>query len=159
MTRIRLMMRRREVVFTLLAGVAVTSLAFITKPNEHTELKTTPNKIEFFSESWEEAVEEAKRKDKLIFVDLYATWCGPCKMMKLHTFTNKEVGSFYNDNYINVALDGERGKGAELMDKFKLKAFPSLLFMNTNGQLVAHTEGYYNPKQFLQLGKQIQSLK
>jgi thioredoxin 1 len=152
-------MKKGKVVFTLLVGVAFAALAFIPKTNDHAELEATSKKMEFFSASWEEAVEKAKSTDKLIFVDLYATWCGPCKMMKLHTFTNKEVGAFYNDYYINVALDGEKAKGAELMDKFGLNTFPSLLFINADGQLVAHAKGYHNPKQFLQLGKQIQSHK
>ncbi|MDQ3395432.1 MAG: thioredoxin family protein [Bacteroidota bacterium] len=154
-----MMMKKGKVVFTLLIGAVVAALAFIPTTKNPTTLFGENKKMEFFSEPWDDVLKEAKRTEKLIFVDLYAKWCGPCKLMKHYTFTNKEVAVFYNAHFINVALDGEKGKGAELMEKYSLRAFPSLLFLNAEGQLVVHRNGFHNPKQFTELGKQVQQLK
>lgn len=151
-------MKDRKVVVTLLVGVALATLAFISRSSTEPPLFEKMSKMEFYENSYEAALEAAKNQKKPIFIDFYATWCGPCKMMKLHTFSNKEVATFYNENFINLALDGEKGKGAELMEKYNLKAFPSLLYLNEKGELITHTKGYHNPKQFLELGKQIQKL-
>ena len=59
--------------------------------------------IEFFHGTLEEAKEIAKRENKLIFIDCYTTWCGPCKMLSKFVFTDPEMGEFYNENFINLA--------------------------------------------------------
>ena len=67
--------------------------------------------IEFLHGSWEDALDAAKEEDKIIFVDAYAKWCGPCKRMAKEVFTKKEVGTFFNDNFINIKLDMEESHG------------------------------------------------
>ena len=61
--------------------------------------------IEFFHGSWEEALAEAKKQEKPIFVDAFTTWCGPCKMMSRSVFTEEEVGTFFNENFISLKID------------------------------------------------------
>lgn len=92
---------------------------------------------------------------KTIFLDVYATWCGPCKVLKAHTFSAEEVGAFYNLNFINVTIDGEKGEGAELAKKFGVQAYPSLFFIDQNGKLVSGTNGYHTPNQLIRLGKKV----
>lgn len=117
----------------------------------------TENKegIVFHQGSWNEALQQAKEQGKPIFLDVSASWCGPCKMLKAKTFPNKEVGEFYNANFINVAVDGEKGEGVELARKYQIKGYPSLIYIDSNGQLIAQTAGYHNPVQFIDIGKQI----
>lgn len=146
-------------IFTLLARAVFTVLANTFQPTEENPLEVNSKKVDFDLRSWEEIMDQAKQEEKLIFVDLYASWCGPCKMMKLHTFNNREVASFYNNNFINVALNGELGKGLELMEEYQLRAFPSLLFIDKDNNLIAHTNGYHNPKQFLEVGKTVSRIK
>lgn len=111
--------------------------------------------IQFHKGTWEEALQIAKKENKLIFLDVYATWCGPCKKLKANTFSNTEVGDFYNHNFVNVAFDGEQGDGAMLMQKYRLSSFPSLLFIDGNGKLIGQTGGYHNSNELLTLGNQI----
>lgn len=113
--------------------------------------------VQFHKGTWKEALALAKKENKLIFVDVYATWCGPCKRLKANTFSNKKVGQFYNQNFINVALNGEKGDGVMLMRKYNLRSFPSLLFIDEKGNVVTKTVGYHNADQFLQLGKKVSS--
>lgn len=114
--------------------------------------------IAFQQGSWNEALALAKKENKLIFLDISASWCGPCKMLKAKTFPNSEVGKFYNANFINVAFDGEKGEGVTLARKYNISAYTTLLFINPDGKIVVQTAGYRNPEQFIELGKQIVKL-
>ncbi len=109
--------------------------------------------IQFVKHSWEEILQLAEEEDKLIFLDIYAKWCGPCKKLKATTFVDKEVGAYYNDKFINVSLDGERGEGLTLARKYAITAYPSLLFINEKGELLHLQYGYLNSKQFIRLGE------
>ena len=56
--------------------------------------------IEFFEGSWDDALYKANAYNKFIFVDAYASWCGPCKKMQSEVFPMENVGEFYNKNFI-----------------------------------------------------------
>lgn len=124
--------------------------------NPPTDFKSDPESgIQFHKGTWEEAIALAKKENKLIFLDIYATWCGPCKKLKTYTFSNKKVGEYFNANFINVALDGEKGEGQILADKYKLKGYPSLFFIDTNEKIILESGGYQNAEKFIKLGKSV----
>jgi thioredoxin 1 len=109
--------------------------------------------IQFHKGTWDEALKLAKFENKIIFLNIYATWCGPCKRLKINTFSNIEVGSFYNKNFINITTDGEQEDGAILAKKYGITGYPALLFINRNGEVIAQTGGYYKPKELIEIGK------
>lgn len=111
--------------------------------------------IQFHTGTWNQALAQAKQENKLIFLDIYASWCGPCKYLKTTTFTDGEVGKFYNVSFVNVTLDGEKGEGAVLAKKYGVRAYPTLLFVNSDGEIVKGSVGYQNPEQFINLGRSI----
>ena len=111
--------------------------------------------IVFFTGTWEEALVKAKAENKLIFLDIYATWCGPCKKLKTKTFTNAKVGTYFNAHFINVSLDGEIGEGFTLAEKFKLTAYPTLFFINADGNIQKGALGYYSSSEILRLAKSL----
>jgi thioredoxin 1 len=137
----------------------ITGMFFFILASANADVKETETKkekgIEFHQGSWSEALKKAQQEKRPIFLDVYATWCGPCKLLKARTFPNNEVGEFYNANFINVAVDGEKGEGLELARKYKVKGYPTLLFIDSEGNIIAQTAGYRNPKQFIQIGKQV----
>lgn len=110
--------------------------------------------IQFQDKNLEEAKKLAEQENKLIFIDLYTTWCGPCKLMKKNTFPNPELGEFFNKNFISLYIDAEK-EGTELAKKFKIVNYPSFLFLDQNGELVQYDFGYYNAAQFLNIGKSV----
>jgi len=114
--------------------------------------KDTSEGIQFYKGSWQEALKNAEKENKIIFLDIYATWCGPCKKLKAHTFSDANVGNFYNTNFINVTLDGEKGEGVELAEKYGIKAYPTLLFINSSGKIIFRTAGYHKVEEFNELG-------
>lgn len=111
--------------------------------------------ITFFKGTFQEALDQAKKEKKLVFIDAYASWCGPCKLMKNNTFTNQEVGKLYNEKFINLAIDMEKGEGPELARKYQVTAYPTLLFVDSKGKVVHRALGFHQPKEFMGLVKQI----
>ena len=98
--------------------------------------------IRFEQGSFEEALQQAKQTKKMVFVDAYAEWCGPCKIMDRKIFPNERSGDFYNENFVNIRIDMEKGEGRELRKKYKVLAFPTLLYLEADGTLKHKTVGY-----------------
>ncbi len=109
--------------------------------------------IEFFQGTFDEALAKAKNENKIVFMDAYAEWCGPCKRMAATTFKEAEVGRFFNDNFINVKMDMEKGEGPGLQNRFDVTAYPTLLFVGADGKLVHKGVGGYPSEQFMALAR------
>lgn len=93
------------------------------------------------SEQLTPLLDQALAEKKLIFVDFYADWCLPCKMMEKDVFVDKELGNYFNTHFINYKVDGEKGNGVNLAQIFNIKAYPTLLFLNEKGQVLERKEG------------------
>lgn len=115
--------------------------------------------IEFEEQDWDDVISRSEAEDKLIFLDAYATWCGPCKKMSRETFTDEAVADFYNDNFINAKIDMEKGIGLELAKQYGVRAYPTLLFLNHKGEVVNRVCGSMDAEAFLTLGKNTLSLE
>lgn len=111
-----------------------------------------PSAIHFSTSSWSEMLAEAKKSGKLIFMDAYTTWCGPCKVMRATVFTEPEVGNFYNRNFVNAYIDMEKGEGIELRQKYEVRAYPTYLFINGDGEVVHRVVGSCPKEIFIQHG-------
>jgi len=97
--------------------------------------------IEFFHGTWKEAIAEAQKEDKIVFVDSYAQWCGPCKKMAKNVFTQSEVGDFFNSNFINLKLDMEQADGRTFGAKYPVSAYPTLFFLDSQGNILKKVTG------------------
>lgn len=109
--------------------------------------------IQFVKKSWEDILKLAKEEKKIIFMDAYTTWCGPCKKMNRDVFPNKMVGDLYNQQFVNVKMDMERGEGRALAKKYNIKAYPTLVFIDGTGELIHRVAGYHTVPQFIKLGQ------
>ncbi len=112
-----------------------------------------PAGIIFFTGTWKEAVAKAQQENKPIFMDIYATWCGPCRQLKKKTFPNKEVADFYNTHFINISLDGEKGEGVQLAAALHISAYPTLFYFDKNGKPVTYSLGFQQPRELIETGK------
>lgn len=92
---------------------------------------------------------KAKKENKLVFIDAYAVWCGPCKLMVKNIFPLKPVGDYYNEHFVNAKIDMEKGEGIDLAKKYNVKVFPTYLFINGDGEEVHRTIGYVEEKDFI----------
>lgn len=109
--------------------------------------------IAFETGTWAEIKAKAKKENKLIFMDAYTTWCGPCKMMAKNTFTDKAVADYYNSNFINAKIDMEKGEGLDIAKEYSVTCYPNLVYIDGDGKLVHRAAGYLLPPQFIDEGK------
>lgn len=115
------------------------------------------DEIQFQELPFKDLVAKAKKENKLVFIDAYAAWCGPCKMMEKNVFTKKSVGDFYNKNFVNARIDMEKGEGREVAQKFGVRSYPTYLFLNGDGELVSQNYGYMEEGIFLAMAQDINS--
>ncbi|MFT4668735.1 MAG: thioredoxin-related protein [Flavobacteriaceae bacterium] len=117
-----------------------------------------------------EALAAQQENPKKIFMDVYTTWCGPCKMMDRNTFTSKDVIDYINDNYYAVKFnaegteeitfedftyanpnyqEGRKGRNTThfFAEALKLRGYPSLVFFGSDGTLIQAIPGYKTPSQ------------
>lgn len=109
--------------------------------------------IHFVEESWQKILRKADKENKLIFLDAYTSWCGPCKMMSKDVFPDKKLGKLYNEKFINVQLDMEDEAGYPIGKKYKIRAYPSLLYINGQGEVVHRVVGYQDAEQLKELAE------
>jgi thiol-disulfide isomerase/thioredoxin len=111
--------------------------------------------IEFFHGDFAEALEEAKKQEKPIFVDAYTTWCGPCKMMAKNVFTNQQVGDFFNANFVSVKIDMEQADGLSFQKTYPVTAYPTLYFIGSDGKVLKRIIGAKGTDAFINEAKSV----
>ena len=109
--------------------------------------------IEFFDGTYKEALAVAQEEGKLIFVDAYAVWCGPCKRMSNQVFPREDVGAFHNENFVNLKLDMERGEGKKFGREFPVSSYPTLLYIDPDGELLQRVVGAQSPENLIKQGQ------
>jgi len=92
---------------------------------------------------------EAKAKKQIIFVDVYATWCGPCKWMDANTFANARVAEKFNKQFINYKIDGDTSEGQLVRNLYKVDSYPTYIFIAPEGKVLHRIEGIMPPQVFM----------
>ncbi|MFN3783874.1 MAG: thioredoxin family protein [Spirosomataceae bacterium] len=114
--------------------------------------------IIFENSNWKSILEKAKKQKKLVFLDAYTTWCGPCKAMQARVFPDQKLGEFYNTHFVNAKIDMEQGDGLKLANKYPIQGYPTLLFIDpVTEKVVNQALGYRSIEQLMKLGQQVAS--
>lgn len=103
--------------------------------------------IQFEHSSWGEIKAKAIKEKKMIFVDFYTQWCGPCLAMAEDVFVLESVGNFYNANFINAKVDAENGEGVELAKHYGVRSYPTFLFIDPSTDVAVHQSGSRQDKE------------
>ena len=106
-----------------------------------------------FKMNLEHAMMLSAESGKPIFLEGYASWCGPCKKMEAKVFNDAELANFFNQHFINVRIDMDRD--ARTRNRFGVKAYPTLLFLDKEGNILEKKVGYHNSQQLLRLGEKV----
>lgn len=104
--------------------------------------------------SLEEALEQAKKQDKLVFIDFWTTWCGWCKKLDHDTYTDPKVIAALNEHYVCLSIDAESKLGAPIARRYSVNGYPTLLFLTTDGLVRERVAGYKPPEKFLPIAVQ-----
>lgn len=113
--------------------------------------------IEFEHGTFAEVLAKAKKENKMIFIDCYTTWCGPCKWMAKNIFTNDTAADFYNKNFVNAKIDMEKGEGIEIAKKYGIRAYPTILYLSSDGTQLHRICGAGSVKSFITDGEDAMS--
>lgn len=107
--------------------------------------------IKFESEgtTLEAAAAKAKGAGKLVFLDCFTQWCGPCKMMARDVFTTQLVGDFMNAGYVSLQIDMESEYGAPLAKKLQISAYPTFIIFNSEAQEIGRFLGSSTAEEFI----------
>ena len=96
--------------------------------------KQFPTKFE--ETSFETVLAKAKKENKKVFIDFYASWCPPCLAFANNILTDTLVGENMNKAFVNVKYDAENGEGKIIAKKYNVKAYPALLVLDADGNVL-----------------------
>lgn len=110
--------------------------------------------MELFEGTFQQALEKAKKENKDLFVDFYADWCGPCKMMAAEVFTKLEVGEYFNSRFVCVQIDVERSENKDVVKKYNVSALPTMVFIRgLDGKELRRVKGTLAPPALIREAK------
>jgi hypothetical protein len=105
--------------------------------------------IRFVTSNLDSLLKESGKTGKLVFVDGYTSWCGPCKWMAKNVFTNDTVAAFYNEKFHNLKLNMEKGEGPRVSERYNVTGYPTWLFLDANGEVVHRGIGSMPAQDFI----------
>ncbi|MES2396180.1 MAG: OmpA family protein [Bacteroidota bacterium] len=135
-------MKNKITLFGIIAFFACMSLA-----------QAQSGEIRFEKTKWDQVLQKAKKEKKMIFLDCYTSWCGPCKWMEKNVYNNDSVADFYNSNFICVKMDMEKDEGFDLAKNYNISTYPTMLYLNAAGEVLHRTCGSAIAKDFIENGK------
>ncbi|GAA4458807.1 hypothetical protein GCM10023189_31650 [Nibrella saemangeumensis] len=133
----------------------VVSIGQVAAGDDKSPKRSEEEGIQFTDAAWAAILKKAKAEKKVIFLDAYASWCGPCKLLQKNVFTKKEIGDYFNRQFINVKMDMEKGEGPSVAQMYPLEAYPTLFFIDGNGRVLKKVIGYRSPQELLSIGKSV----
>lgn len=105
--------------------------------------------VNFFKGTLDEALKKAKEEGKMLFVDCYAEWCGPCKKMAAEVFTNTEVAAYADAKFISYKLNTEAPEHKNFVLKYKIRSLPTLLFLSPQEKVIDTNVGAMRVSDFM----------
>lgn len=109
------------------------------------------SQIDFQKGSVAEVLAMAKAQNKLVMVDVMTDWCKWCIELDNKVYAKKEVSDYANANQINYKIDAEKGEGIDFAKKYKIQGFPSILFLDGDGNEIDRVYGYVPAKDFMEM--------
>ena len=126
----------------------------------YTRLQPDPYKshsetgVQFIETRFDEAKQLATKENKLLFVEVYAPWCGSCKKMKKTSLSDSEVGQRFDENFVSIAINGDASPGDELAAQWGVQGYPTLFVMDHSGTVLAKQSGYHDKEALMSLANQ-----
>jgi thiol:disulfide interchange protein len=104
-------------------------------------------------------IKMAKDQNKLIFMDFYADWCLPCRIMDDEVFSDPEIQDYLDEHYISVKVEADKGEGYMLATRYLVEGYPTLLFLDDNGKELTRKLGAAFHRELYELSNEALSFK
>jgi thioredoxin-related protein len=98
---------------------------------------------------YDKGISLAREKNKKIYINFHADWCGYCKKMEKETFVNPKVIAYLNENFIPVRVNSD--KEPIIAQKFNVRGLPANIFLTEKGEPIGNQPGYLDVKTFLEV--------
>lgn len=121
--------------------IFIAAYNFTSYTEEQRDRFNIPTAVKFEKEDFDSILVKAKIENKLIFIDFYTGWCGPCLKFTQTVLTDEKVGRYMNSTFINLKYDAEKGAGITLAKKYNVKSYPTLLILDHEGNVVEDVMG------------------
>lgn len=138
------------IVLTIVAVSVLIVTCNIGSDDTHIQSK---NGIHFIDGSFSKLTALSKKEHKPIFLLAYANYCSVCKKMKREVLSQEEIGSFFNAKFINFAVDIESSYGNEIVNKYQIGVTPTILFLDSNGEVLKKAEGFQDKEDLFLLSR------
>lgn len=99
--------------------------------------------------SLEEAISLAEQESKLVFADMSAIWCPSCRKLDREVFSNQEVQQALNERFVFARIEYESKTGEAFRERYNVSSFPTLLVLDSQGNLLTQIDAVFDPDQFL----------
>lgn len=110
--------------------------------------------VENSSKTLSDILEQAKKEKKLVFVDNYATWCAPCKLMDKTVFSDPATATFFEKNFLSYKINVEKNNGPTIKLLYSIETLPTLLFLDTEGNVIIKAENSIGITELNELAKE-----
>jgi len=119
--------------------------------------------------SWSQIKKKAKDEHKYIFMDVFATWCSPCKKMDKEVYSSEQLGTYINDKFISVKVQADSSESDndevkkwyasahQIVSEYKVTAYPSFLFFSPEGKPLSRDLGYKDVTGLIQIATDAQN--
>ncbi|AXP82614.1 thiol:disulfide interchange protein precursor [Mariniflexile rhizosphaerae] len=127
------------------------------------KLNSQSSSIKFHNIELSLLMKKAKKLDKLIFVNMTATWCGPCKEMEKTTFIDSSVTRFISSNFLSkkIYIDRDSTYQDSLSERLKsiTSGVPTHYFLDSNGNIILKETSLIDAKNFILIAKKSLNLR
>ena len=104
----------------------------------------SPFRYTSYSDAWN----ASKKSNKPILIYVSMNHCPHCEQMLDETFGQKDIQQMVSESFESVAVD--RTRDAKLVEKLKVKWFPTTILVGVNHKVIAKVEGFIEPGRFRQ---------
>ncbi|MFP4288250.1 MAG: thioredoxin family protein [Bacteroidales bacterium] len=139
-------------------GIITVAFLFFTVNLTATHRESSEKGISFTDKTYESALQMAKESNKVVFMAFHAEWCGFCTKLKENTFPDEQVGKLFNQYFINLSVDIEKGEGVSLKEKYNVNRYPTLIFVTPEGEIIKESRGYKKPDKMMGLAQEVLNL-
>lgn len=109
--------------------------------------------IKFSTSLFEQTLAIAQEEDKIVFVDFWASWCGPCKVMDAEVLSDPEVIDFFNKNFISIKIDAESEDAILPKINYDVRSLPTYVWVLPNGEMIHKYKGQTTLDNFMKQAK------